>query len=445
MPKFSPPAEVLEIASRLEDAGFEAWCVGGAIRDALLGHAHLDWDLATSARPEDVRRLFRRTVPVGIAFGTVGVLDTGGVMHEVTTFRRDVKTDGRHAVVEFGASLEEDLARRDLTVNAIAYSPSSDTVYDPFGGEDDVRRRLIRAVGSAADRMREDRLRALRAIRFAARFDFEIEPETWASIAESAPHMTRLSAERVKQEIEKTMEQVRCPSSAFSLWQRSGALAVLIPALSHAKSDDFDHLDRTGFPSGRRASERRILRIASLFALATPGKVPIALRDLRFSNSDTNWISSVVSAWAELSPGIERALLNHSRISDGEIRRWASIAGRTRFAHIMRLAAAFWGKARAAGEPAPTASKVASLYRRGVRAAYNDPIEIADLAVDGTDLQKIGITGARVGSVLRMLLDAVVDDPRRNEFSSLLDIAGRSNEQGKGTGDSRKSPTTQTK
>src|SRR5438105_1197039 len=126
MPILNPPEPVLAIARRLEEGSYEAWCVGGAVRDALLGHPHLDWDLATSATPEQVRAIFgrRRTIPVGIQFGTVGVLDDIGTLHEVTTFRRDVKTDGRHAEVEFGATLDEDLARRDFTINAIAYSPS---------------------------------------------------------------------------------------------------------------------------------------------------------------------------------------------------------------------------------------------------------------------------------------------------------------------------------
>src|SRR4051794_36579859 len=171
MPQLNPPPAVLEIAARLEHAGFEAWCVGGAIRDVLLGHPHLDWDLATSATPDQVRELFgvKRTIPVGIAFGTVGVLDRDGAMHEVTTFRRDVRTDGRHAEVEFGVSLEDDLARRDFTINAIAYSASRDELRDPFDGRRDLDRRIVRAVGDADTRMREDRLRALRAIRFAAR------------------------------------------------------------------------------------------------------------------------------------------------------------------------------------------------------------------------------------------------------------------------------------
>src|SRR3954463_14205339 len=155
-----PPAPVLEIADRLERAGFEAWCVGGAIRDALLGHPHLDWDLATSATPDQVRQLFgaRRTIPVGVEFGTVGVLDRENVMHEVTTFRRDVKTDGRHAEVEFGVSLDDDLARRDFTINAIAYSPSRKELRDPFAGQADIKMKVVRAVGDAEARMREDRL-----------------------------------------------------------------------------------------------------------------------------------------------------------------------------------------------------------------------------------------------------------------------------------------------
>lgn len=445
MPRFAPPVEVQEIASRLESAGFETWFVGGAIRDALMGHPNLDWDLATAAKPEDVRRIFRRTVPVGIAFGTIGVLDDRGIMHEVTTFRRDVKTDGRHAVVEFGASLEEDLARRDFTVNAIAYSASRDMLFDPFEGEKDVGRKIIRAVGKPADRMREDRLRALRGIRFASRFDFEIEPSTWESIVESAPHMTRLSAERVKQEIEKTMDQVRCPSRAFSRWVDSGALAVLIPALGGVGAEEFLQLDQIAMPGGRCRSQRRILRIAALFAHAPLATLSATLKSLRFSNAETNWLSAVIGGWQELSPAMESVLLAEERVQDQQIRQWAAVAGRTRFAHIIRLAAAMWGAARGPERPLPSASRVASMYRRAIRVAYHDPIEIGDLAVDGTDLQEIGITGAQVGNVLRMLLSDVVTDPQQNDRVKLLELARRVTDQSVGSGDSRKSPPTPTK
>src|SRR2546423_13294664 len=232
MATLNPPETVRGIARRLEDAGYETWCVGGAVRDALLGHPHLDWDLATRATPRDVQKLFKRTVPVGVEFGTVGVLDDYNVMHEVTTFRRDVNTDGRHAVVEFGASLDDDLARRDYTINAIAYSPSKDEVRDPYKGQQDLEGRLIRAVGDARERMREDRLRALRAIRFASGFAFDNQRYTWHALVESAPDLGNLSAERVKQEIEKTMEQVKFPSKAFAMWRDTGAFQTLIPALA---------------------------------------------------------------------------------------------------------------------------------------------------------------------------------------------------------------------
>jgi len=430
----NPPVTVRRIAERLEEAGYETWCVGGAVRDALLGHPHLDWDLATAAKPEEVRKLFKRTVPVGIEFGTIGVLDINNVMHEVTTFRRDVNTDGRHAVVEFGASLEEDLARRDFTINAIAYSPKLDEMRDPYNGREDLERKIIRAVGDPWERMREDRLRGLRAIRFGARFGFEIEPKTWAAIVESAPHLSRLSAERVKQEIEKTMDQVRFPSQAFAKWRDSGALAVLIPSLAHVTNQQLrplDHLRRPILP-GRPA--RRITRIAALFAAAPGVTVRKTLKDLRFSNSETEWIAILIERWQQLGPSMTRALLDveeeHARDPWGDrtppsrvLRSWAASAGRTRLAPLLRLADAFWWAAREAGQPAPYKQTVAATFKSAVKIAYKDAIELADLVIDGSDLEKIGIRGPQVGVTLRRLLEAVINDPRQNIRDRLLKLA----------------------
>src|SRR5213594_1127206 len=172
------PEEVLRIAKKLEDAGYETWCVGGAIRDNLLGLENHDFDLTTAAPPDEVRRLFKRTVLLGIEHGTVAVLNQRGMPHEVTTYRKDIKTDGRHAVVEFGVSLMVDLARRDFTINAIAYHPIRHEWRDPFHGADDLERRLIRSVGDANWRFQEDYLRILRALRFSARFEFRIHSRT---------------------------------------------------------------------------------------------------------------------------------------------------------------------------------------------------------------------------------------------------------------------------
>ncbi len=427
MNKLDPPAEVLKIARRLEKAGFETWCVGGAVRDALLGHAHLDWDLATAARPNDVRNLFSRTVPVGIDFGTVGVLDANDVMHEVTTFRRDVNTDGRHAIVEFGATLDEDLARRDYTINAIAFSPTHKTLHDPFHGQVDLEKGIVRAVGDPSERMREDRLRALRAIRFAARFDFKIDPKTWDSIVASAPHLTRLSAERVKQEIEKTMEQVRLPSRAFRMWRDGGALGVLVPSLGGITNTQIAALDHFRLPSlacrSEKKSARKIARLTGLFAAADPPAVITALKQLRFSNSEVKWIGSVVAAWHELSKEMASTLIRKEAVPDSVVRRWAAIAGRTRLASLLRLADSLWWAEREAGSVAPSKESVASVYRQALRVAYRDPIEIADLAIGGTDLEKIGITGPQVGRTLRNLLQHVINDPSMNTREQLLALA----------------------
>jgi len=425
--KLDPPREVLRIARTLEKAGFETWCVGGAVRDALLGHQHLDWDLATAARPNDVRSLFPRTVPVGIDFGTIGVLDSHDVMHEVTTFRRDVNTDGRHAVVEFGATLAEDLARRDYTINAIAYSPTSNTLEDPFNGRADLELGIVRAVGDPGERMREDRLRALRAIRFAARFDFRIDPMTWESIVASAPHLTRLSAERVKQEIEKTMEQVRFPSRAFRLWRDSGAFGVLVPSLAGITELQLAMLDHLRLPAfaakPEKQAARKIARVTGLFAAADPSQVAAALKQLRFSNSDVKWIAATLTSWHELSKEMTQQMMRDEAPPDSALRRWAAIAGRTRFASVLRLADAAWWALRETGSSAPSRERVASVYRRAIRIAYNDPIEVADLAIGGNDLERIGIKGPAVGRTLRNLLQNVINDPAVNTRERLLALA----------------------
>ncbi|MGH7603459.1 MAG: CCA tRNA nucleotidyltransferase [Gemmatimonadaceae bacterium] len=432
--KLSPPENVRKIAARLEEAGFETWCVGGAIRDALLGHPHLDWDLATAAKPDEVRKLFKRTVPVGVEFGTVGVLDADNVMHEVTTFRRDVQTDGRHAVVEFGASLNEDLARRDFTINAIAYSPKTGEVRDQYDGQKDISRKLIRAVGDPRERMAEDRLRALRAIRFAARFGFEIDPATWEAIVESAPQMSRLSAERVKQEIEKTMDQVRLPSQAFAKWRESGAFETLIPSLARVTDRQLKPLDHLRRPLLPRRPARRSTRIAALLSSVPPNTVRKILKDLRFSNSETEWIGLLVDRWHELGPLMTRELLKAEERYAADpwgdrtppsvvIRSWAARVGRTRLAPLLRLADAFWWAARDAGEPAPYKPTVAATYKRAINIAYKDAIEIADLAIDGTDLEQLGIRGIEVGTTLRKLLEAVINDPSLNNRIDLVRLA----------------------
>jgi tRNA nucleotidyltransferase (CCA-adding enzyme) len=423
MHRLRPTPSVLDIARRLEAAGFEAWCVGGALRDALLGDPPLDWDLATTATPKQVVDLFgrRRTIPIGIEFGTVSVLDEEGTPHEITTFRRDVRTDGRHAIVEFGASLDDDLARRDFTINAMAFRPKTGDLRDPFGGQADLAAGVVRAVGDPEQRMREDRLRALRAIRFAARYGFTIEAATRAAIDRSAPFLTRLSAERVLQELVKTMEQVKRPGAALRIWRDSGALATLIPALRAI--DDVALATLDGLPRvspARVHPQRTVNRLAALFLDVSVAEARRALSDLRASRHQASWVAGLVDGWHRVGSAMEQALVNGT-VTDAQVRRWLAALGRLHAGPFLRVAAARWRARREAGHRAPTDAAVRALHRRMRRSLYVDPIGIADLRIGGDELRQLGIpAGPIYAKILQALLERVLEEPARNTPEALL-------------------------
>jgi tRNA nucleotidyltransferase (CCA-adding enzyme) len=334
----------------------------------------------------------------------------------VTTFRRDVQTDGRHAIVEFGGSLDEDLARRDFTINSIAWSPTRRELRDPFDGQGDLDRRVVRAVGDPSARMNEDRLRALRAMRFAARFDFTIEPATWQAIVDSAAHLGKLSPERVKQEIDKTLEQAESPSRAFVLWREAGAFQTLVPSLSDATDLDLRSVDCVARPSGvMRVADRRLLRLAVLLSAIGPQEAARTLKALRYSNQEGAWVGSVVERWARMHASLEEELTRAAPTPAATVRRWVSAAGRVRIRAVLRVAAARWDAAREARKPAPSPRAVRDLFRRAIHSAFHDPVEISDLAVDGDDLRRAGFApGPLLGKILQGLLDWVLEDPARN-------------------------------
>ena len=351
------------------------------------------------------------------------MFDSQNTMHEVTTFRRDVNTDGRHAVVEFGASLDDDLARRDFTVNAIAYHPKSEELRDPFEGQLDLRRGLIRAVGTASERMREDRLRALRGIRFASRFKFHIEPATWVAIRDSASHMSRLSPERVKQELQKTMEQVEHPSVALEWWREAGFLKELVPSIAAAPAVRFAALDYLPRLEGDAGTGATLNRLAMLFFGEIESGVAAATKALRFSNADSSWIASLAGARAELGPKIDAAIRT-GPVKAVDVRRWVARIGRMRAETFFTLNAALWRALLALDEDAAAESRLDPLTKLAVIIAFRDPIEIADLAVDGEDLKKAGVeNGPRMGKVLHALLDRVIDDPALNTNAKLMELA----------------------
>ncbi len=386
-PEVPVPEPVLRILATLEDAGHETWCVGGAIRDALVGDPQQDVDLATSAPPEVVQRLFRRTIPVGIEHGTVGVLDEHGGLHEVTTFRADVQTDGRHAEVVFGVSLDEDLARRDFTVNAMAWHPIRREWRDPFGGRDDLTRGVVRAVGDAAQRFREDRLRILRALRFAARFGWQIDPDTWAAVVAQGRETGHLSAERVREEWWKGMTAARDPRALMSLWESSGVAEVWLPA----------------GPADQPASTGIVPDSHDPLLLLSYWRAPVEphLRRLKCSGVEI-----------ARGRGIDRCPVRPSDASPKSVRHWLAVAGP---AADDLVTLARWRELHTDG----WTTEVAAVRARG------EATTRGELAVTGDDLIAEGIAerGRHLGVLLERLLDAVLNDPSCNTRERLLRLA----------------------
>lgn len=374
------PPEVLTIAQKLEDAGFETWCVGGAIRDNLLGVANHDFDLTTSAPPQAVQKVFKRTVPVGIEHGTVAVLDAHNTPHEVTTFRKDMQTDGRHAVVEFGVSLMDDLARRDFTINAIAYHPIRHEWRDPFQGALDLEKKLIRSVGDANWRFQEDYLRILRALRFSARFEFRIHPRTLEAAKANVQGLAQLSAERVRDEWFKGIQTAQKVSKLVALWKGVGATRIWLPELGAGSTEQgvVDKLPRDP-----------VLITASL------AKDPASLLTrLKCSSKDIER-GRAIGLWRDRYPDAKDAVAT---------RRWLSQVGE----HADDLLALL---------PAPRALLQAV---ERIRAA-DEPLTLKDLAVKGDDLIAAGVRpGPDVGEALARLLDEVLEDPSRNTREYLL-------------------------
>src|SRR5881409_2602633 len=379
--------EVLKIAQRLESAGYETWCVGGAIRDNLLELENHDFDLTTAAPPAEVRKLFKRTVPVGIEHGTVAVLDRHNRPHEVTTFRRDIKTDGRHAVVEFGVSLMDDLARRDFTINAIAYHPGRHEWRDPFHGADDLEHRLIRSVGDPNWRFQEDYLRILRGLRISARFEFRIHAGTLEAAKANVQGVAQLSAERVRDEWFKGIATARHVSKLLQLWVDVGAARIWLPEIREKG-------DGTREKGGLDKLPRDPVLITAYLA-TDPASL---LTRLKCSNKEIER-GRAIGAWRDKYRDPK---------SLPEVRRWLSQVGE----HVDDLLAL-----------PPVRTAPFSLLPKVVSSilAAKDPLTLQDLAVDGNDLIAAGVrAGPDVGDVLQRLLAEVLEDPKRNTKGYLL-------------------------
>lgn len=442
VPKGSIPEPVVDLSKRIREGGFRAWVVGGSLRDTLLGRSPQDWDLATSARPEDLIRLFKRVVPTGIEHGTVTVL-WGDKPYEITTLRGEgAYSDSRRPdQVFYVQNIEEDLARRDFTVNAVAYDALEDRLIDPFGGVDDMERGRLRTVGDARERFSEDGLRVLRAARFVATLEFTLEAATLEAIPAALGSFARVSKERVRDEWLKIM-RATVPSRAFEVMRDSGVLGISCPALMEqvgCAQNQFHAYDVWGHSMAcLDASEREPLpRMAALLHdLGKPRTRALSdkTRDYTFYNHETvgaemadEWLRTYRFSNEERKHIVH--LVRHHLVcytpewTDAAVRRFVRRVGLEQVAPLLQLA-----RADALAKGRPVDEELAALNE--LRARVQDSVAkgaafgTRDLAIGGNDvMQTLGVRpGPIIGKVLERLLERVLEDPSLNRREALLPL-----------------------
>jgi tRNA nucleotidyltransferase (CCA-adding enzyme) len=406
------PADVRRILETIEDAGYEAYVVGGCVRDCALGLPPHDWDITTSALPMDIKRLFYRTVDTGIKHGTVTVM-SGNHGYEVTTYRIDgTYADGRHPdSVEFTDRLSEDLKRRDFTINAMAYSDSRGLV-DLFGGREDLARKVVRCVGIPHERFGEDALRMMRAIRFSAQLGFSIDKDTYSAITDLAGNIRLVSMERVQAELTKTLlspNPARC-----SLFTDTGLFHRILPEVDEAF--DICRREKTvrlleSMPA------RKSMRYAALLYFETPEEAAATLRRLKMDNQTIRDVKTILSA-------------RDLRIAENEAAVRAAI--HTYGLDSLKLIAAFDDGMTAAKEKITgfppgrhRAHRLALDRLMNTVISRGDPVNIRDLDISGEDLMAMGIQGREIGAVLNRLMALVLEKPELNTKESLEGYVNR--------------------
>ncbi len=404
--KLDPGAALLLDA--LHGAGHAAYAVGGCVRDSLLGLAPHDWDLCTSARPEQVMALFgeEKCIPTGLQHGTVTVKQ-GGRLYETTTFRTEgAYSDGRHPdAVCFVPDVREDLARRDFTINAMAYS-AEEGLIDPFGGRDDLAAHLVRAVGEPERRFEEDALRILRLYRFAARFGFAIDPATGAAARALGPHLDCVSAERIQEELLKLLAAPR-PGS----YLEPAVLAVVLPELEPEKQPErFAELCRT-IDRIEPTAENVPTRLAALLCPLGEAGARKALRKLKCSNALTDEVTA-----------LEREAVGGAGTPNTTLTVQAKrLLGRYELPTIQRLTALC-----SARHPEQTEALAALRTEAERLTAENACCRVSQLAVNGRDLMAAGVRpGPGLRQVLNALLEAVITGQTPNEKDALLAAAAQ--------------------
>lgn len=435
--KIELPQKVTMIIQNLQLHGYEAYAVGGCVRDSILARRPEDWDITTSARPDEIKKLFNRTVDTGIEHGTVTVL-IGKDSYEVTTYRIDgAYEDGRHPKeVRFTRSLKEDLRRRDFTINAMAYNDEVRLV-DIFGGMQDLNHHLIRCVGDPKERFSEDALRILRAVRFSSQLNFPIESKTAEAVKELAPTLKNISAERIQAELVKLLvsphpERIR---DAYEL----GITKVILPewdAMEGVEQNtphhQYDVAEHT-IHALKNVKRDKILRLTMLFHdMGKPemkttdekgrdhfkGHAPVSeeiarkvMRRLKFDNDTVKKVTRLVCYHdyrAEATPKNVRRAMN--RIGVELFPYYLAV----------RMADAKAQSSYRRREKIENIIETRRLYQKAL--LTGECVTLRQLAVGGRDLMELGMRpGREIGSMLSELLEYVIDDPKRNKKEILCD------------------------
>ncbi len=391
------PEKVQQIIRILQKGGFEAYAVGGCVRDSILGRKPEDWDITTSARPEEIKRLFRRTVDTGIKHGTVTVL-LGKEGFEVTTYRIDgAYEDCRHPKdVQFTSDLAEDLKRRDFTINAMAYNDETGLT-DLFDGKGDLDRKVIRAVGDPKERFSEDALRILRAIRFSAQLDYGIEKDTEAAIGKLRQNLEMISAERIRTELQKLL--LSDHPEKLQEMRRLGITAVVLPEYDRLSDGQRDQLC-----AALQCSEKSPVIRLSILLLPVKNEAVSVLRRLKYDNQTIRSVTKLAE-YAEEMPDLTPENVRRSMVEIGT-----------------DLMSALISLKRSLGQNRDYIDSYEACYQKIL--ADGDCISLKDLRISGNDLIKEMHMqpGKEIGEALQYLFDRVLADPGCNEYDKLLEL-----------------------
>ncbi len=432
------PAEVEKLCTALRGAGFESYLIGGCVRDLLLEREPKDWDITTNAKPEQIQALFQETFYEN-KYGTVGVVtesaDPRLKVIEITPYRIEGKySNARHPdEIKFSEKLDDDLKRRDFTINAIAYEPETGELVDQHGGREDIKRRVVAAVGNPGERFGEDALRMLRAVRVSAELDFAIEAKTAEGIAANAPQLEKISRERVRDELVRILMSPR-PMQALFMAQKLGILRYVIPELEEGigveqnqahSFDVFEHLLRSlqhsadknwplevrlgallhdiGKPASRRWSDEKKDWTFHGHEVVGARIAKKILNDLRIPNETASVVTSLIR-WHMFFSDPDTVTLS-------AVRRVIANVG---VEHIKELLNLRMCDRIGTGRPKEQPFRLRK-YMSMVDEAMRDPISVAMLQIDGAKIIELGEKpGPRIGWMLNALLEEVLDDPKKN-------------------------------